>query len=117
VNANRILEFGVPRPVAEALCANSFWLWRSLPRVGKVFSLAIHDGTSALRFWRTSENGIWYVPENPTACCPEVQRALRYQFWISIFLQENVYVILSFGKNTKNLVPRGWFGSTRILPP
>ena len=38
--------------------ANSFWLWRSLPRVGKVFSLAIHDGTTGLRFWRTSEYGI-----------------------------------------------------------
>jgi hypothetical protein len=40
-----------------------------------------------------------------TACRPEVQRALRCQLRIPIFLQENIYVILSFGRNTKNLVP------------
>jgi hypothetical protein len=28
-------------------------LWRTLPRAGKVISLAIHDGSTALRFWRT----------------------------------------------------------------
>jgi hypothetical protein len=77
----------------------------TLPRPGEVFSLAIHDGTTALRFWRTSEYGICTFQriQQPATRRFSAHCVANSEFRFSY--KRTFYVILSFGKNTKNLVP------------